>query len=107
VDLGNVSELIAAIATIATLVYVAFQIRQNTRALKSTAFHGVTDSFNQSTTPSPMMNPWHRGATGLLCCGGRPTAPRESFFSPRNMVPLVARMGRHKLRKLIRRFGDR
>ena len=30
-----------------TLVYVAFQIRQNTRALKSTAFHGVTDSFNQ------------------------------------------------------------
>ncbi len=46
-DFGNVSELVAAIATIATLAYVAIQIRQNTRALKSASFHGVTDSFNQ------------------------------------------------------------
>jgi hypothetical protein len=49
-DLGSVGELIAAIATIATLGYLGFQIRQNTRALKSSAFHGVTDSFNLINT---------------------------------------------------------
>ncbi len=32
-DLGSLGELIAAIATVATLVYLALQIRQNTRAL--------------------------------------------------------------------------
>ncbi len=46
-DLGSVGELIAAIATVATLGYLAIQIRQNTLALKSSSFHGVTDSFNQ------------------------------------------------------------
>ena len=32
-DLGSIGELIAAIATIFTLVYLAFQINQNTRAI--------------------------------------------------------------------------
>ncbi len=40
---------------------------------------------------------------GLITTATQP----KSFFSPRNMVPLVARMGRHKLRKLIRRSGER
>ena len=31
-DLGSIGELVAAIATIATLVYLAIQIRQNTFA---------------------------------------------------------------------------
>ena len=34
-DLGSIGELIAAIATIATLVYLAIQIRHNTSAIKS------------------------------------------------------------------------
>ena len=37
-DLGSVGEFIAAIATLATLLYLVAQIRQNTRALKSTSF---------------------------------------------------------------------
>ena len=37
-DLGSIGELIAAIATVATLGYLAIQIRQNTRALRGT-FH--------------------------------------------------------------------
>ena len=37
-DLGSIGELIAAIATLATLVYLAAQIRQNTRAIKATSF---------------------------------------------------------------------
>jgi len=34
-DLGSIGELIAAIATVITLVYLAFQINQNTRAVKA------------------------------------------------------------------------
>ena len=37
-DLGSVGEFIAAIATLATLLYLVAEIRQNTRALKSTSF---------------------------------------------------------------------
>ena len=37
-DLGSIGELVAAIATVATLVYLAVQIRQNTQALRGT-FH--------------------------------------------------------------------
>jgi hypothetical protein len=34
-DLGSIGELVAAIATVATLVYLALQISQNTRALRA------------------------------------------------------------------------
>ena len=37
-DLGSIGEFLAAIATLATLVYLAAQIRQNTRAIKATSF---------------------------------------------------------------------
>ena len=46
-DLGNVGEFIAAIATLITLVYLAIQIRQNTRAVRATAFQQVVDSFSE------------------------------------------------------------
>jgi hypothetical protein len=31
---------------VVSLVYLAIQIRQNTRAVRTSTFHGVTDSFN-------------------------------------------------------------
>ena len=37
-DLGSMGELIAAVATVATLVYLAIQLKQNTRALRSQTF---------------------------------------------------------------------
>lgn len=37
-DLGNIGEFLAAIATLVTLAYLAVQIRQNTRAIKTTSF---------------------------------------------------------------------
>ena len=37
-DLGSIGEFLAAIATLLTLVYLAAQIRQNTRAIKATSF---------------------------------------------------------------------
>jgi hypothetical protein len=45
-DLGSVGEFVAAIATLATLVYLAAQIRQNTKAVKASSHHAITDSFN-------------------------------------------------------------
>ena len=45
-DLGSLGELIAAIATVATLVYLASQIRQNTASLRATAYQEATKSAN-------------------------------------------------------------
>ncbi len=45
-DLGNIGEFAAAIATLITLIYLAAQIRQNTRAVRSSAFQQVIDSFS-------------------------------------------------------------
>lgn len=57
-DLGSLGELIAALATIATLIYLALQIRQNTTATRAASFHAVTDARNQvnfSITQDPGM----------------------------------------------------
>ena len=48
-DLGSIGELLAAIATIATLVYLAAQVRQNTRALKSSTFQEVAGAMSLTT----------------------------------------------------------
>lgn len=45
-QLGSLGEAAAALATIATLFYLATQIRHNTRATRAASFHGVTDSMN-------------------------------------------------------------
>ena len=45
-ELGNIGEFLAAIATLLTLFYLATQIRQNTKAVKASSHHAVTDSFN-------------------------------------------------------------
>ena len=44
-DIGSVGELIGAIATVATLVYLARQIRANTGAVKSAAAQSVHENF--------------------------------------------------------------
>ena len=43
-DLGSVGELIAAIATVATLLYLATQIRQNTKSVQSSNFSTWIDA---------------------------------------------------------------
>ena len=45
-ELGSLGELVAAIATVATLIYLALQIRHNTQATRSTSFHAISDSMN-------------------------------------------------------------
>ena len=63
-DLGAIGELLAAIATIATLIYLATQIKQNTNALKSSTRSSwleaiqTTNQINSSTPENT--NVWHR-----------------------------------------------
>lgn len=42
-DLGSIGELIAAVATVATLIYLAAQIRQNTNAMKTASLNSIHD----------------------------------------------------------------
>ena len=44
-DLGSIGEFVAAIATLATLVYLALQIRQNTREAQAASRNSVSQSF--------------------------------------------------------------
>lgn len=43
-DLGNIGELVSALAVVATLVYLAAQIRQNTRVVRSSTDQAATDA---------------------------------------------------------------
>ncbi len=47
-DLGNIGEFVAAIAVIVSLLYLATQIRQNSRLLRSGAFQAAAQQAAQS-----------------------------------------------------------
>jgi len=47
-ELGSIGELIAAIATVATLIYLAVQLRQNTRALRSQTFQQISAQMGRN-----------------------------------------------------------
>jgi hypothetical protein len=40
------SQIIAVVGIFASLIFVGLQIRQNTKAIKATSHHAITDSFN-------------------------------------------------------------
>jgi len=44
-DLGSIGEIVGAIATVATLIYLARQIRANTSAVQSAAAQSVHEAF--------------------------------------------------------------
>jgi hypothetical protein len=41
-----ISQIVAVVGIFASLIFVGVQVRQNTKALKATSHHAVTDSFN-------------------------------------------------------------
>ena len=43
-ELGAIGELVGGVAVIATLIYLAIQIRQNTRSLRLTTHQAIVDS---------------------------------------------------------------
>jgi hypothetical protein len=50
-DLGSIGEFVAALATLATLIYLAIQVRQNTRAIKSSTFQNITAEMGKNVEP--------------------------------------------------------
>jgi len=44
--IGGIGEILGAVAVLATLVYLGRQIKQNTQEMRSSNYHGITDSFN-------------------------------------------------------------
>ena len=55
-DLGNVGELISAIAVVISLVYLAAQIRQNTKSVRTSTYQAILDS-SRSDTELILANP--------------------------------------------------
>jgi hypothetical protein len=46
-DLGSIGEFVAAIATLITLIYLAVQIRQNTKTIQTSTYQTVNDASNE------------------------------------------------------------
>ena len=44
-DLGNLGEFIASLAVLISLIYVGFQVRSNTRAVRASTFMGLTNGW--------------------------------------------------------------
>ena len=45
-DLGNIGEFVGAIGVVASLIYLALQTRQNTRAVRVASFHQISESVS-------------------------------------------------------------
>jgi len=63
------SQILAVLAILASLIFVGVQIIQNTRAIKATSHHAITDSFNHLNT-TLATNPelariWDAGNKGI------------------------------------------
>lgn len=44
-DLASISEIVGAVAVVATLIYLSLQVRQNTRAVRTDAYHQATQQL--------------------------------------------------------------
>jgi hypothetical protein len=45
-DLGNLGEFVSAVAVVVSLVYLAVQVRQNTRMMRVSTHHALNTAFN-------------------------------------------------------------
>ncbi len=68
-DLGNIGEFVGAVGVIATLAYLAVQVRQNTRALRASTFQEISTAMSQSSeaiaTHPDLVSLVFKGAEGL------------------------------------------
>jgi len=117
-DLGSIGELVAALATVATLIYLAAQIRQNTRAMKASSvstLHDVqlltrdNDRYNalvlkslrnEKIPPEDRLHMVERFYTIMRTVEGR--RPRAS--TSRRTRPSLARRRRSRCRSVARRL---
>jgi len=65
-DLGSIGEFVAAIGTLVTLVYLALQIRQNTRSVRTSAYQetsrDIAESIDQLARDPELCRIWLAGA---------------------------------------------
>jgi len=69
-DIGSLGEFLAAIATIATLFYLALQIRQSTRTTQASAHDAILAQWREHlretfTTNSTNLDVWRKGLSDL------------------------------------------
>ncbi len=68
-DLGNIGEFVGAVGVVVTLVYLAIQIRSNTREVRSASLDAVAAShmeFQRAVWGDPVLNKlWFDGMSGV------------------------------------------
>ena len=79
-DLGNVGEFLGALGVIASLVYLAVQIRQNTASVRTSTFHEAirdfADVIDQLGRDAELTRIWYAGLRDL---GSLPQEERQRF----------------------------
>jgi len=64
-QLANIAEIIAATVVVVSLIYVAIQIKQNTRSTRLETVHAISSGFNSFydilASNRELTNIWHRG----------------------------------------------
>ena len=66
-DLGNLGDLIAAIATVATLIYLAQQIRKNSKSVEGASVQAILElEITTYALKAQYANVYRRGCANLL-----------------------------------------
>ncbi len=66
-DLGNLGDLIAAIATVATLIYLAQQIRRNAKSVEGTSVQAILElEITTYALKAQHANVYRRGCENIL-----------------------------------------
>jgi hypothetical protein len=64
-----IGQTIAVVALLISILFVGYQIHQNTKAIKATSHHAITDSFNQINalmiTDRSSARLWRLGLSGM------------------------------------------
>ena len=66
-DMGNLGDLIAAIATVATLIYLAQQIRRNARSVEGSSIQAILElEITTNALKAQHANIYRRGCASIL-----------------------------------------
>jgi hypothetical protein len=68
-QLGNLGEFVSGVAVVASLIYVAIQIRQNTRATQAATLQEVSRDMREQFSPKPL----EHEASRKISCGEKLT----------------------------------
>jgi hypothetical protein len=63
-QLGNLGEFVSGVAVVASLIYVAIQIRQNTRATQAATLQEVSRDMREQFSPKPIVHEASRKISG-------------------------------------------